>query len=210
MTTVPAPKAGGDIVHPSAIPFLLIHLACFAAIWSGVTWRAVALAIALYWLRMFAITGGYHRYFSHRSYSTGRVFQFLLAFLAQSAGQKSVLWWASKHRHHHLHSDAEDDLHSPLNDGVFHSHIGWILDHRNGDTEMVKVDDFARFPELRWLHRFEGLPPVALAVVCYLIAGWPGVVVGFCWSTVLVYHLHQFARPRAWVEALCDGRSVAE
>jgi len=188
MTRVTTAPSGGDIVHPSALPFILVHLGCFAAIWSGVTWQAAALGIGLYWLRMFAITGGYHRYFSHRAYATGRVFQFVLAVLAQSTAQKSVLWWAAKHRHHHLHSDTAEDIHSPRQGGFFHSHVGWIFDRRNDPTDLVKVEDLARYPELRWLHRFELLPPAVLAGLCFLVAGWPGLVVGFCWSTVAVYH----------------------
>ena len=103
----------GDIMYPQTVPFLLVHAGCIAAIWAGVSWPAIAICAGLYWLRMFAIGAGYHRYFSHRAYSTSRVFQFILAFLAQSSAQKSVLWWAAKHRHHHLHSDAEQDVHSP-------------------------------------------------------------------------------------------------
>jgi len=100
-----------DIMYPSAIPFIFFHLASFAAIWSGITWQAVALCAALYWLRIFSIGAGYHRYFAHRAYSTSRVFQFILAFLSQTSAQKSVLWWAAKHRQHHLHSDTPEDVH---------------------------------------------------------------------------------------------------
>ena len=177
-----------DIDYPSAIPFLLAHLACIAAIWSDVTWQAIALGVTLYWLRMFAITAGYHRYFSHRAYATGRVFQFLLAFLAQSTAQKSVLWWAAKHRHHHLHSDTGQDVHSPRHTGLFYSHLGWIFARRHATADLTKVADLARFPELRLLHKCEILPAVALAGLSFLIAGWSGLVVGFFWSTVLVYH----------------------
>src|SRR3954453_9825176 len=74
-----------DIVYPSAIPFVLVHLACLAAIWTGITWTAFAICIVLYWLRIFAIGAGYHRYFSHRAYATGRSFQFILAVLSQSS-----------------------------------------------------------------------------------------------------------------------------
>jgi stearoyl-CoA desaturase (delta-9 desaturase) len=77
---VTAEAAHDDIMYPSALPFVLVHLGCIAAIWSGVTGEALALCVMLYLLRMFAIGAGYHRYFSHRSYSTSRVFQFLLAF----------------------------------------------------------------------------------------------------------------------------------
>jgi stearoyl-CoA desaturase (Delta-9 desaturase) len=177
-----------DIVYPSTVPFVLVHLACFGAIWTGVTWEAVGICVALYWLRIFAIGAGYHRYFSHRAYSTSRTFQFILAVLAQTTTQKSVLWWAAKHRHHHLFSDTEHDVHSPRHKGFFYSHVGWIFDRKHDETDLVKIDDFARYPELMWLHRYEQTPAIALAVATFLIAGWPGLVVGFFWSTVLVYH----------------------
>ncbi|WP_303980610.1 acyl-CoA desaturase [Dongia mobilis] len=177
-----------DINYPSAVPFVLVHLACFAAIWTGITWESVALGVALYWLRMFGVVAGYHRYFSHRAYSTSRAMQFLLACLAQSSSQKSVLWWASKHRHHHLHSDTEDDVHSPRRKGFIYSHLGWIFDQKHDQADLTKVADLTRYPELRWLHRYEQVPTIALAVICFLIAGWPGLVVGFFWSTVMLYH----------------------
>jgi stearoyl-CoA desaturase (delta-9 desaturase) len=179
---------GDDIIYPSTIAFILVHLACFAAIWTGITWQSVVLCAALYWLRIFAIGAGYHRYFSHRSYSTSRAFQLVLAVMSQSTAQKSVLWWATQHRHHHLHSDTALDLHSPLQKGFLYSHVGWIFARRQNTCDLIKIADFARFPELMWLHRFELVPAVGLAVACYLIAGWPGLVVGFFWSTVLVFH----------------------
>ncbi|MGH6678296.1 MAG: acyl-CoA desaturase, partial [Bradyrhizobium sp.] len=177
-----------DILYPSAVPFVLIHLACVAAIWSGITWQAVALGFGLYWLRIFAIGAGYHRYFSHRAYATGRVFQFIIAFLAQSSAQKSVLWWAAKHRHHHLHSDTSEDIHSPVQSSFLYSHLGWIFARQNDGTDLAKVKDFARYPELMWLHRFELAPAALLAGLCFLIGGWSGLVVGFLWSTVVLYH----------------------
>ena len=181
-------EAHNDIIYPSAIPFVLVHLACIAAIWTGISWQAVAICAVLYWGRIFAIGAGYHRYFSHRAFSTSRVFQFVLAVLSQSTTQKSVLWWAAKHRHHHLHSDTDQDVHSPRHKGFLYSHVGWIFSRRHDTTDLVKIEDFARYPELMWLHRYELVPAVVLAVICWLIAGWSGLVVGFFWSTVLVYH----------------------
>ena len=177
-----------DIMYPSAIPFVLVHLACFAAFWTGVTYQAVCLCLLLYWLRIFAIGAGYHRYFAHRAYRTSRTFQFLLAVLSQSSAQKSVLWWASKHRHHHLHSDTETDVHSPRHRGFLYSHLGWIFSRRNDAADLVKVADFACYPELMWLHKYELVPPAVLAVLSFVIAGWSGLIVGFFWSTVSVYH----------------------
>ena len=112
LSDIEADGTQDDIIFPSALPFLSVHLACFAAIWSGVTWQSVVLCASLYWLRIFAIGAGYHRYFSHHAYSTSRAFQFVLAFLSQTSAQKSVLWWAAKHRQHHLHSDTSRDVHS--------------------------------------------------------------------------------------------------
>ena len=177
-----------DIMYPSAIPFVLVHLACIAVFWTGLTSKALAICLVLYWLRIFAIGAGYHRYFSHRAYKTSRVFQFVLAFLSQSSAQKSVLWWAANHRHHHLHSDTQTDIHSPHHKGLIYSHIGWIFARSNDATNLVKIADFARYPELMWLHKHELVPPFVLALLCYALGGWPGLIIGFFWSTVLVYH----------------------
>ena len=177
-----------DIIYPSALPFVLVHLACFGAIWSGISWSAIILCITLYWLRIFGIGAGYHRYFSHRAFMTGRTFQFILAFLAQSSAQKSILWWAAKHRHHHLHSDTAQDVHSPRHRGFLYSHVGWIFARRHDTTDLVKVSDLAVYSELMWLHKYELVPAIVLAAICAALAGWSGLIVGFFWSTVLVYH----------------------
>ncbi len=177
-----------DIIYPSAIPFVLVHLACIGVVWTGVTWQALAMCAILYWLRIFAIGAGYHRYFAHRAYATSRAFQFVLAVLSQSTAQKSVLWWAAKHRHHHLHSDTEGDVHSPRHKGFFYSHVAWLFDRKHDKTDLVKIADFACYPELMWLHRYELMPALILALLCFVVGGWPGLVVGFFWSTVLVYH----------------------
>jgi len=177
-----------DIVYPSTIPFIIVHLVCFAAIWSGVTAGAVALGIGLYWLRIFAIGAGYHRYFSHRAYETSRAFQLVLAVLAQSTSQKSVLWWAANHRDHHLHSDTELDVHSPRHTGFIYSHVGWIFSRGQETMNVNRIADFAKYSELMWLHRYEQAPAFALALICFALAGWPGLIVGFFWSTVAVYH----------------------
>jgi stearoyl-CoA desaturase (Delta-9 desaturase) len=177
-----------DIVYPSTIPFIIVHLVCFAAIWTGVTAEALALGIGLYWLRIFAIGAGYHRYFSHRAYETSRAFQFVLAVVAQSTSQKSVLWWAANHRDHHLHSDTELDVHSPRHTGFIYSHVGWIFSRGQETMNVNRIADFAKYPELMWLHRYEQVPAFVLAVLCLAVAGWPGLIVGFFWSTVAVYH----------------------
>ena len=177
-----------DIVYPSAIPFLLVHLAVLGVLWSGVTWTAAALCIALYLVRMFAVTAGFHRYFSHRSYDTSRAFQFALAFLAQTSLQKGVLWWAAKHRHHHRYSDTVEDVHSPGLHGFLFAHVGWIFAARRGKADYDLVRDLSAYPELAWLDRHPHVPGVLLGVGCFLLAGWPGLFVGFFLSTAILFH----------------------
>jgi stearoyl-CoA desaturase (delta-9 desaturase) len=187
--TAPADTgAHDDIVYPSAVPFLLIHLAAFAAILTGITARALILCAVLYVVRMFGVTAGYHRFFSHRAFAAGRRMQLVLAVLAQSTAQKSVLWWAAKHRHHHRHADTLEDVHSPRHAGFAYSHLGWIFARKHDQADLSVVPDLTRWPELVWLHRHEHVPALALALLSLAIAGWPGLVVGFVWSTVLVYH----------------------
>jgi stearoyl-CoA desaturase (delta-9 desaturase) len=183
-----AQQDSDDVAYPSSIGFLLIHLACFAVFWTGLTPRALVLGVAFYFLRIFAIGAGYHRYFAHRAFRTGRVVQFCLAFLAQTSAQRGVLWWAAKHRRHHKYSDTELDVHSPVLRGFFYAHVGWIFVPRNNDTDFAAVRDLARFKELVWLNRQPYLPAASLALASWAIAGMPGLVVGFCWSTVAVWH----------------------
>ena len=171
-----------------AIPFFLIHLLAFGAIWTGVTAEAAICCVVLYVVRMFGVTAGYHRYFSHRTFRTSRVFQFLLAFLAQTSAQRGALWWAAHHRHHHRHSDQPQDTHSVAQDGFWYSHVGWIFERGNQVTQLKYIPDLARFPELRFLDRFHLLPPVLLGTVIFFWLGAPGLFFGFFFSTVLLWH----------------------
>ena len=177
-----------DIVYPAATPFLLVHLACFAAFWTGVPATALWVALALYLIRMWAITAGYHRYFSHRSYKTSRVLQFFLAFLGQTSAQRGVIWWSAVHRHHHLYSDTPQDVHSPRQHGFLYAHVGWIFNPSNLKPDYGTVRDLTRYPELVFLDRLTYLPAFVLAFGLWLWGGWPMLVVGFFWSTVVLYH----------------------
>jgi stearoyl-CoA desaturase (delta-9 desaturase) len=170
------------------IPFVAIHLACLAVFWTGADPLALGLCALLYFARMFGITAGYHRYFAHRSYRTSRVFQFLLACLGCSAMQKGPLWWVAHHRNHHRHSDTPQDPHSPLTTSLWWSHLGWILAADHEGTKWREVRDWSRYPELRWLNRNHWVPGIVLAVLCFVIGGWSGLVWGFFVSTVLLYH----------------------
>jgi stearoyl-CoA desaturase (delta-9 desaturase) len=176
------------------IPFILIHAACITVLWVGVSLPAVLLCIALYAVRMFALTAGYHRYFSHRSFKTSRGFQFVLALLGTMAVQKGPLWWAAHHRRHHKYSDQEGDVHSPIISTLWWSHIGWVISRKYDETHWSAIKDFARYPELRWLNKYHVVPPIILAVLCFFggvyfgTSGWQWLVWGFVISTVILYH----------------------
>jgi stearoyl-CoA desaturase (Delta-9 desaturase) len=171
----------------SSIPFLVANLMPLLAFVTGFHVRDFVLLFVCYWTRVFFITAGYHRYFSHRSYKLGRIPQFIMAFGGTTAAQKGPLWWAAHHRHHHQYSDTRQDTHSPIR-GFWWSHMGWILCDKSGPTDYDRIKDFAKYPELRFLNRFDWIGPWALGFTCWLIGGWSGLIIGFFLSTVLLWH----------------------
>ncbi len=178
-----------DGLRPSAVVgFLFVHLAALGVFFVGFSWKGIALGLASYYLRMFAITAGFHRYFSHRTYGLGRVPQFLMAFLGQTAAQRGVLWWASNHRHHHRYSDRPEDIHSPIQRGFWWSHMGWILSRAQDEPDHSRVPDLAKYPELVWLDRNEYLPTLLYAVALYFAFGTTGLFYGYFLSTVALWH----------------------
>ncbi|MBK7865336.1 MAG: acyl-CoA desaturase [Archangiaceae bacterium] len=184
------PRAADEKVDGlKSLPFVVVHLAALVLPFvTGVRWQWVALALFTYGLRMFFVTAGYHRYFSHRAFKTSRAFQFVLAFMAETSAQKGVLWWGAHHRHHHRYSDQVEDLHSPALRGFWWSHLGWILCRKYERSRVEDIRDFARFPELRFLDRFYLLPPALAVGVLWLLGGLPWVVWGGLVSTVLLWH----------------------
>ena len=183
------------------IPFVAVHLMCLGIIWVGWSPVAVGVAIALYFIRMFAITGFYHRYFSHRSFKTTRLAQFGFAVMGATCVQRGALWWASHHRLHHQRSDEPADVHSPRQHGFIWSHIGWITSESNFRSELRVVRDLMKFPELMFLDRFDALVPTILAFALFGLGvllerkapglhttGMQMLIWGFFVSTVVLAH----------------------
>ena len=198
------------------VPFIALHLACLGVFWVGVSPIAVAVCIASYLLRMFAITAFYHRYFAHRAFRTSRAVQFVFALIGASSTQRGPLWWAAHHRRHHKHSDRLGDPHTPRK-GLFWSHMGWFMSRRHFATEWEQIPDLAKYPELRWLDRFDLVVPVVYAAALFGLGAWleraaPGLgtsggqmlVWGYFISTVVLIHVtltinslaHKFGRRR--------------
>ncbi|MFY0600600.1 MAG: acyl-CoA desaturase [Cyclobacteriaceae bacterium] len=201
------------------ISFTLVHLLPLAALFTGATLFDWIVCIVLYVSRMFWITGGYHRYFAHRSYKTSRWFQFVIAFMAQTSAQKGALWWAGHHRVHHRTSDTYDDPHSMKHYGFWYSHVGWIIGPDYKTTDYKIIGDYAKYPELVWLNKNYLVPPVILALTVmalggivnggsiltmFTTAGFSTLFIGFFLSTVVLYHgtfsinsiMHKFGKQR--------------
>jgi stearoyl-CoA desaturase (delta-9 desaturase) len=181
------------------VPFIALHAACLLVFVVGVSWIAIGVALGLYVIRMFAITAFYHRYFSHRAFKTSRAFQFLMACVGCCAVQRGPLWWAAHHRHHHRVSDQPGDVHSPKQVGFWWSHMGWFVARENYLTRHELVRDLGRYPELRFIDRFDILPPIALGVVLWFVgdalsathpevSGWQLVIWGCVVSTIGLAH----------------------
>jgi stearoyl-CoA desaturase (delta-9 desaturase) len=179
------PRRPLAVAHVAA--FAGLHVACLAALVVGVDAQALTVLAVTYAVRCFGVAAGFHRYFSHRAFRTGRGFQLTLALAGTLAMQGGVLWWASTHRRHHAVADTPADVHSPHHHGFLYSHCGWALDPANHGVDVRLVRDLARFPELVWLDRWRFLPPAVLAVGLYALG--PRVFVwGFLVSTVALYH----------------------
>lgn len=184
-----------------SIPFFAVHVGALLVFWVGFSWTALAVCVAMYAIRMFAITAGYHRYFSHLSFKTSRTFQFVLGWMATSSAQMGPLWWASHHRYHHLYSDTPQDVHSPIRRTIYWAHAGWILCKKYMATMTKLVRDLDKYPELRWLNKWHVVPPAVLAIALTLFGAALAheapalhtnaaqmLVWGFFVSTVFLYH----------------------
>ena len=189
------------IDYARCFSLIFIHLGCLGLFWVGWSWTAVSIALFLYFTRMFAITAFLHRYFSHRTFKTNRFFQFIFAVIASSAMQRGALWWAAHHRKHHKESDTEMDVHSPHTKSFLWSHIGWITSRKNFLTDYTAIKDFARYPELVFLNRFNKLIPLLLGVLLFVSGewlslnapslktnGWQLIVWGWFISTTVLLH----------------------
>ena len=215
--TVTETVDGNRIDWLRAAPFVAMHLACLAVLWVGVSPAALGVAAVLYVVRMFALTAFYHRYFSHRTFRTSRAVQFFFALVGASCVQRGPLWWAAHHRNHHRHTDTPLDPHSPAVHGFLWSHVGWFLTPNGFRTDWDRIPDLVRFPELRWLDRYDIVVPVALAIALFGLgallehvapslgtSGGQMLVWGFFISTVVLFHAtvtinslaHRFGRRR--------------
>jgi len=193
--------SGKEIDWMRVIPFIILHLSCFMIFFVGFSWTAFVVCMSLFAIRMFAITGFYHRYFSHKTFRTSRFVQCLFAMIGATAVQRGPLWWAAHHRGHHMYSDTTEDKHSPKEHGFIWSHMGWFLTKSNFVTNTKLIRELIRFPELRIIDRFDLLMPLALSISLWVVGyyleqyepslhtnGFQLFIWGFSVSTIMLYH----------------------
>jgi stearoyl-CoA desaturase (delta-9 desaturase) len=184
----------------------------------------LAILLAFYLLTAGAVTVGFHRLLTHRSFQTHPWLQRTFAVLGSMSVQGSVLDWVADHRKHHAHTDEEGDPHSPHVGhgsglkGLWHAHVGWLI-RTQGQADWKKyAPDLYEDPGMRAIGRrfplLVGLSLLAPTLAGFALHGWTieGAIRGYVWGGLvrifLVHHVtwsvnsvcHFFGRRRFDVE----------
>ncbi|HXW63031.1 MAG TPA: fatty acid desaturase [Candidatus Acidoferrales bacterium] len=175
----------------TAIFMLLLHVGAFAALFFF-TWKALFLAIFLYWVGgSLGIGMGYHRLLTHRGYKTPQWVEYLLTTCAVLSLEGGPIFWVATHRIHHQYSDREGDPHSPR-DGKWWAHVGWILVgksmHHDTKTLSRYVPDLAKDKFHVWITEFHYVPSIVLGLALLILGGVPFLLWGVCFRTVIGLH----------------------
>ncbi|MDA8561648.1 acyl-CoA desaturase [Gammaproteobacteria bacterium] len=181
-------------------PFIILHVSLIFGIFAPITTAGIVLCLASYFIRMFAITAFFHRYFAHKTFTTSKTIETLFALIGTSAAQRGPIWWASHHRGHHKYSDTQLDEHSPEKKGFIKSHMLWFMCNRNFHTRKSFVKDLLRKKNLQFIDRFDGIIPLCflalLALLGYCAQHFTNINLtpftamywGFAVPTVLLLH----------------------
>lgn len=173
----------------SLLPLVAVHALLLAAPFVEFTLVSFVILFVVTRVAGLGITVGFHRLLAHHAFKTSRLTRFLIAAAGCTALQKGPLWWVVHHREHHRHSDQEGDPHSPVRDGFWYAHHGWLVVKDRTHPDFSSVRDLSKYPELYWLDRLWMIPGMLSAGTCYLIGGLPGLVWGFGLGTVLVFQV---------------------
>ncbi len=147
----------------TVVPFLLLGVAVWQAWQSLLGWHDVVVFGVMYVLTGLGITVGFHRYFTHRAFKTGRVVRATLAILGSAAIEGPITAWVADHRKHHAFSDQLGDPHSPHVDhghglrgalrGLGHAHLGWLFVHTQRGNKERYAPDLVGDPLIRFIDR---------------------------------------------------------
>ena len=170
------------------------------------TWTQAILFLAFYALTGLGITVGFHRFFTHGAFKTGRTMKIVLALAGTMAVEGAPIRWVADHRRHHQFADEENDPHSPwrfgaglkgLTKGLIWAHTGWIFTRENTNSRRF-APDLVADPDIRWFQKnfvyvllFSLLLPTALGGL--ITWSWQGAVAGYLWAGLvriaLVHHV---------------------
>ncbi len=120
---------------------------------NGVQWWQPVLLFVLFSLVSFSVTAGYHRCFSHKSYTAHPALQAFFLFFGAMALQNSVLKWSADHRDHHRYVDKEWDPYS-IRRGGLSAHIFWLFYKEPSERSYENVPDLAGNRMVSWQYRW--------------------------------------------------------
>jgi stearoyl-CoA desaturase (delta-9 desaturase) len=175
----------------------VMHVGAVAAFWFF-SWQGLALLVGLHFVTAcLGITLGYHRLLTHGSLIVPRPVKYFFSICGMLSAEGSPLMWVATHRKHHVHSDHDDDPHSP-NHGVLWSHMLWFApaDTPEELDALFKrwAPDLYKDPVQQFFHKYFGLFPVVLGIALYGIGqyffgqGISWVLWGLCLRMVVAYH----------------------
>ncbi len=170
-----------------AIGILLLHIPPLTIPFIS-TGKTAWIAFLVSFVAMqFAICGGLHRFFAHRSFETSRTFQFLIALMGASCFGDPI-GFSGRHRLHHKNSDTALDFHGPRH-GVWFGWFGHLLEDGFSEDELGSVTrDLTKYPELVWLHRWTWVPGIAAMTLICLAGGFALFATAYCLSWCIVVH----------------------
>jgi len=119
--------------------------------------------IIITWMTGMAITGGYHRLWSHNAYQAHWSLRIWYALWGAMAFQNSILSWSSGHRVHHRYCDDVDRDPYSAKRGLWFSHMGWMLrKYKSGEVNFDNVKNLMKDPIVVWQHKY--YVPIALGM----------------------------------------------
>lgn len=154
---------------------IIYHILLFITLpiylyYAHIQWSTIIASVVLLYVTGISITGGYHRFYAHRTYKTNTFIEGVVLFFASMAGQGSALRWAYDHRLHHAHVDTDKDPYS-IKKGFLYAHMLWLFEKPN-EIDSKVVPDLLKNKLVMFQHRFVGSCMIVTNAIAFLFVGW--------------------------------------